>query len=105
MKLELESGDVFDDPDEDTIRAAIEGEGFAILGEDPMTYIQCAKEEEEPFNWVLEYQDGSLERHFRAVDAPVTLDRVVSAFIRYLRKDASWIADFEWETDDLTALE
>ena len=105
MKLELESGDVFDDPDEATMRRAIEEEGFAILGDDPMRYIQCAKQEEEPFEWVLEYQDGTLERHFRAVDGPVTLERVLSAFTRYLANDPSWIADFTWETDDLTSLE
>ena len=105
MKLEVESGTVVDDPTEAEIRETIEGEGFAILGDDPMTYIQCATDEETPAAYILEYQDGSLKRHFRAVDDPITLDRVISAFTRYLRKDASWKADFKWELEDLTDLE
>jgi hypothetical protein len=105
MKLELESGTVVDDPTETDIMESIEGEGFAILGDDPMTYIQCATHAEKPGEYILEYQDGSLKRHFTAVDEPITLDRVLSAFTRYLRKDASWKSDFQWELDDLTDLE
>ena len=70
-----------------------------------MTYIQCATHEEKPGGYVLEYQEGSMKRHFRAVDEPVTLERAISAFTRYLNKDASWKADFQWELDDLTELE
>lgn len=105
MKLELESGTVIDDPTEVEIRESIEGEGFAILGEDPLTYIQCATHAETLGEYILEYQDGSLERHFRAVDEPVTLDRVLSAFTRYLDKDASWKTDFQWELEDLTGMQ
>lgn len=102
MKLEVESGDVVEDVKEADLIEAIRGAGFAILGDDPMAYIQCAKGDEPPFDYVLEYQDGSLKNHFRAVDEPVTLDRVLSAFTRYLRKDPSWKSDFRWERDDLS---
>jgi hypothetical protein len=101
MKLELESGDVYDDVDEGDIVEAINGDGFAILGEDPMTYLQCAPHPETPGEFVVEYQEGSEKRHFHAVDTPVTLDRVVAAFGKYLRKDASWKRDFKWEKDEL----
>ena len=100
MKLELESGDVYEDVTEADIVEAIKDEGFAILGDDPMTYIQCAKRPEAPFDYVLEYQEGSIKRHFTAVDAPVTMERVLSAFSRYLRKDASWKRDFQWQKDE-----
>ena len=105
MKLEFESGTVVDDPTESDIRAGIEGEGFAILGEDPMTYLQCAAHEDKPGEYVLEYQEGSLKRHYRATGEPITVDRVLSAFTRYLQKDASWKSDFRWELDDLGELE
>jgi hypothetical protein len=100
MKLELESGDVYEDVGEADIVEAIKGDGFAILGDDPMTYIQCAPHPETPAEFVLEYQDGSLKRHFHAIDAPVTMDRVVGAFGKYLRKDPSWKRDFKWQKDE-----
>jgi hypothetical protein len=31
------------------------------------------------------------------VDEPITLDRVLSAFLKYLRGDQSWRSDFRWE--------
>jgi len=100
MKLELESGDVYDDVTEADIVEAIKGDGFAILGDDPMTYIQCAPQPDAPAEYVLEYQDGSEKRHFHAIDTPVTVDRVVAAFVKYARKDASWKRDFKWEKDE-----
>jgi hypothetical protein len=101
MELALESGRVVIDPSEDDILASIEGEDFAILGVDPDTYIQCAQQREPPFEYVLEYQDGSLDQHYQAVDGPITLDRVLDAFVKYLRRDSSWRSDFRWEKIDL----
>ena len=101
MELTLESGRVVPDPTEDDIRSSIEGEEFAILGDDPDTYIQCAEQREPPYEYVLEYQDGSLDRHYQAVDGPITLDRVVAAFRKYLRRDPSWRSNFRWEKMDL----
>jgi hypothetical protein len=87
MKLELESGTVIDEATEADILTRIEGEEFAILGVDSDTYIQCAEDKGPPYEYVLEYQEGSLDRHFQATDGPVTLERVLSAFQRYLRND------------------
>jgi hypothetical protein len=101
MELALESGRVIAEATEHDILSLIDGEDFAILGPDPDTYIQCAEQKEPPYEYVLEYQDGSLDQHFQAVDGPITLDRVISAFIRYLRGDKSWRADFRWEKMDL----
>ncbi len=101
MKLSLESGRVIANATEDDILASVEHEEFAILGIDPDTYIQCAKRQGLPNEYFLEHQDGSLDRHFQAVDRPITLDRVVSAFLRYLRLDASWRSDFQWDKMEL----
>jgi hypothetical protein len=101
MELTLESGRVVADATEHDIRSLVEGEEFAILGPDPDTYIQCAEQKEPPHGYVLEYQDGSLDRHYQAVDGPITLDRVISAFIKYLRRDPSWRSDFRWEKLEL----
>jgi hypothetical protein len=100
MELTLGSGRVIPDATEDDIRSLIAGEEFAILGPD-LTYIQCAERREPPYDYVLEYQDGSLDRHYRAVDGPITLDRVTAAFLKYRRGDASWRDDFRWEKLEL----
>jgi hypothetical protein len=101
VELTLESGRVIADATKNDILASIDGEDFAILGIDPDTYIQCAEQKEAPYEYVLEYQDGSLDRHYQAVDGPITLDRVIVAFIKYLRRDSSWQSDFRWEKMDL----
>ena len=103
MELTLESGRVIADATEADILSSVEGEDFAILGGDPDTYIQCAEQSEPPYEYILEYQEGSLERHYRAADGPVTLDRVIAAFIKYLRRDSSWRSDFRWERITLSA--
>lgn len=102
MKLRLESGKIIKWATEADILASIEGEEFAILEAESDTYMQCAQQDESPFEYILEYQDGSLERHYEAVDGPITLDRVLGAFVKYLRGDDSWKQDFEWVRMDLS---
>src|SRR6476646_4660970 len=97
MNLELASGRILEMVSEDDLRAAVDGEEFAILGPNPDTYIQCAERKEPPYDYVLEYQDGSLDEHYQAVDGPIPLERVLAAFVKYRRGDASWRSDFVWE--------
>jgi hypothetical protein len=97
VDLELGSGRVVPNATEDDILGLVEGEDFVILSIDSNTYIQCAEQQAPPYEYVLEYQAGSLDRHYLAADRPITLDRVISAFLKYLRGDESWQTDFEWE--------
>ena len=97
VELTLESGRTITNATEEDILSLVEGEEFAILGVNPDTYIQCAEQREPPYEYVLEYQDGALDRHYQAVDGPITLDRAVAAFLKYLRRDSSWQSDFQWE--------
>src|SRR5688572_20060781 len=101
MRLEGESGEVVEDATEADIRRMVEHEEFAILG-DGDAYIQCSRDGESHGAYVLEYQEGSLDRHYRAVDEPITLQRVVFAFIGYLGRDPSWTRSFKWEKVDLS---
>ena len=101
MDLTLESGAVIRDATEQDIRGRIEGEEFAILAADDDTYLQCAKQNDEPSDYVLEFQEGDLGHHYRAVDDAVPLDRVIVTFIKYLRGDESWQSDFEWQRMEL----
>jgi hypothetical protein len=97
MDLELASGHVVHDATSDDILAYIVGEEFAILSTGPESYIQCGEQNEPPYEYELEYRDGSQDRHYRAADGPITLDRVISAFILYLQADPAWRARFRWE--------
>ena len=101
MDLTLESGAVIRDATELDIRGRIEGEEFAILAADDDTYLQCAKQNDAPSEYLLEFQEGDLGHHYRAVDDAVPLDRVITTFIKYLRGDESWQSDFEWQRMEL----
>ena len=100
MHLEFESGVMIDSPEEADV-SRIEGEEFAILSTSGHTYIQCAEMGEAPWGYVLEYQDGSLEQHYEATDHPITLERVLAAFKKYLNADPTWRDDFQWQKMDL----
>jgi hypothetical protein len=77
---------------------------FAILS-DGNTFIQCRAPGVGPdrsrYGYLLEYQDGSEEEHYRAIDEPITLARVLSAFRKYLRGDASFRTDLLWRKVEL----
>ncbi len=81
----------------------LHGNAFAILGGD-WTYLQAAQEDDPDFDlpyFVLEYQDGSLDRHYRAADGPLDLDDVIDAFVMYAAGDPGWKDDFTWEKMNL----
>jgi hypothetical protein len=101
VELTLASGRVIADATEDDILDSIEGEEFAILGVEPDTYIQCAEDMEPPYEYGLEYQAGSVARHYQAADGPITLDRVIATFLKYRHRNLSWLSDFQWEKMEL----
>ena len=77
MRLEINGNLLSKNPDDQTIAQAHqnlmeEGDPFAILSKTEMTYIQTAGGSEEGF--VLEYQDGSLDRHFRCSDEQLDIE-------------------------------
>jgi hypothetical protein len=63
--------------------------------------MQCAERRSEPYDYILEYQDGSTAFHYSAIDSPIPLERVQAAFLKYLRGDPSWLNDFRWERVEL----
>jgi hypothetical protein len=76
-------------------------EDSITLASGPETYIQYVIQDRLPSEYILEYQDGSFEQHYEAVDRPITLQRVTDALISYLRGDDSWRVDFTWEKMDI----
>ena len=99
LQLQVESGKLINGVTAAQLRKAIAGEKFAILGGGPRsgTYLQTAAQDEAPFLYILEYQDGSLSEHFEAVHKGIALDAIVGAFTKYLAGDASWRDDFTWK--------
>ena len=48
----------------------------------------------QPKRWTLIMDT---EQHYRATDFRLPLDRVITAFKKYLNDDDSWKADFKWK--------
>ena len=72
---------------------------FAILLRSEMTYIQAGGSGGEGF--VLEYQEGSLDRHYRSADESLDLERATKILTLYLRGDESWHNEVEWKHIDV----
>ena len=105
MKLEFEDGTVFKQPSEDEIEQALDklgrqGNSFAILSKDVMTYIQAAGSRDAGFR--LEYQADNTEHHYHVLEL-VTYDEIVSVFRRYAKGNMSWKQDYPWEREDVGA--
>lgn len=95
--LWVEAGRVIESPTAEDIRPAVQAAETLILGLEECRFIQCSRiTYEEPFCYVLEFQDGSEEFHYEAVDRLILGDRVANALCKYVRRDLSWRSDFEW---------
>lgn len=104
MKLELENGQIIEDPDaseiEDHLRT-LDGRlnGFAILAQSELSYIQAAGGCEEGFT--IEHQGGSTDQHFTSGTGDIAFHDVVEAFRAYAAGDDRWRTMFAWERLDI----
>ncbi len=104
MYLELGSGKTLNDPSldqiTDALRALPGGDGsVAILSWSPNVYIQCMGSERKGF--VLEYQEGSLDKHYIASDNHLSLATVTRAFQSAASGDEGWRTQVTWEVEAL----
>ena len=104
MKLTVGSADPIANPSAEQIRSALDALGdssdsFAILAASELTYIQTSGTPADGF--VLEYQTGSTEQHFRSESDSVPLDTVTEAFLLYAEADPSWREVASWQHEDL----
>jgi hypothetical protein len=74
-----------------------ENDDFVVLSKNDMNYIQAAPGDFEGEGLVLEYQDGSLDRHFSASDTNISKELILSVFLAYLKGEDSWKEKFNWE--------
>ena len=101
MGLTLTTHDTaFSDPDVATIAkvlASLDGTRhvLATLGSSELTYLQASGSVQTGF--ALEYQEDSLDRHYRSQRATLPLDQVTEIFQAYARGDAAWGQGVPWE--------
>ncbi len=99
MLLELENGETVEDPDPDAVAEAVRGlqfpgDKFAILDNGEGGFMQAYLLEDGDFT--VEFQEGSLTRHYRAPFA-ASVEEVVDAFRSYVVGDNVWRTAFEWK--------
>lgn len=108
MKLENSFEEIIKDPSEQDIRNMFEGFGendmddFIILSKNNMNYIQSAIGEKEEEGFILEYQDGSLDKHYIATDRDLELNRIIEIFISYNSGEEKWKSELQWEISLMT---
>lgn len=71
---------------------------FACLSMGDQKYVQCHFSGDN----VLEYRDGSGDRHYRCIGAPPTVDTIVAVFLAYLA-GKPWIHMVGWDRLNLAA--
>ena len=103
MEMTLTSLDTrYDEPDPQTIATVLAGlDGgrhvLATLGESELSYVQASGSVQSGF--ALDYQEGSLDRHYRSRDDTLSLERVTGIFQKYARGDATWRDGIDWAHD------
>jgi hypothetical protein len=99
MELIVNETTVSNSASEEDIISALRGlevEGFAILQIDNWNYIQVVKDEDDEF--MLEYQEGDLSKHYNIVNNPaLSTNTVIQMFIQYMNNDEAWKTPYEWE--------
>ena len=106
--MKLKTGDsTVESPSTGDIRRILQGlessnDDFAILEASDLTYIQTTGRPSTGF--VLEYQAGSTELHYRATETEIELADVVTAFSQYLAHDDQWRARFRWVREDISGV-
>ena len=101
MNLIINSEVVSRAPDENIIREHLsglnidrDGEGFAILEQAEMTYMQVSGDPQRGFD--AEYQEGDINNHFRAEKESFTLEEIISMMTEYLYGEINWDKYGKW---------
>ena len=99
MKLDIGGWRTVQDPNEAQIREAIreldDFEGFLVLSATDLTYIQSSGDSRVGFD--LEYQEGSLDHHYRARKYDFEAETIVAKFSAYAAGDNGWRDGIDWE--------
>jgi len=105
MKLEAEGQRAIVDPQSSQIESAVSllsrpDRSFLILSRSPTSYIQAAIVGSNRL--VLEYRDGSAEKHFRSIRDDYSNGEVVAILDAYGRGEDTWWIENEWRRIDVS---
>lgn len=99
VKLNIGGWHTVQDPGEAQIRKAIKEldnfEEFLVLAKDDLTYIQSSGDSRIGFD--LEYQEGSIDHHFRARKTDFDVETIVAKFAAYAASENGWRDGVDWE--------
>ena len=70
---------------------------FIILSDAEQVFIQASDEGDG--RYTLEYREGGDDRHFQCT-CDVRKAEVEAAFLKYMKRDATWKTDFPWKKLD-----
>lgn len=107
--LDLEPCDgIVEGPTSDDVHSIVEHlgkceSGFVILAKDELSYLQTTLAEpgEPEAGFVIEYQDGTTDRHFVLDEEFVDLARVLEVFSVYFKRAIDIAAIGTWKKLDL----
>ncbi len=74
---------------------------FIILSHDNFNYLQVAIGEEMDAGFIVEYQSGSLEKHFEIDELEIDENKIFDIFSSYLEGSTYWDQDIKWKKMEL----
>src|SRR5262249_5675991 len=67
----------------------------APVGRSELVYVQASGSVGAGFS--VEYQEGSLDQHYRSRNGALPLAQTTEIFVRYARGDGGWRDGLDWE--------
>ena len=99
MKLDVEGQRTIEEPEDHEIQSAVTqlslpNRTFLILSRSATSYLQAALVGSDRL--LLEYRDGSADKHFRSAREDYSAREVVEIFEAYRRGEDSWWNEKDW---------
>lgn len=100
MQLEMEDGTLLENPSERDLQKALvrlgsQGNTFAILSRNEMTYLQTAGDDTD--GYILEYQVDTTNEHYQLDERVLSKEEVIQAFTSYLQGSYRWQEEYQWQ--------
>ena len=101
MELQLSDGRRITSPSNSQIQTALNEVGrkieFMILSQSEMNYVQIVGDKKK--GYLLEYQAGSLEEHYRSYKSNIVEKRALEVLHLYNNGDSRWKESCEWKKE------
>ncbi len=100
VTLNLSGESKIESPSEEVIAESIyslvdDMDHFLILESSNMTYLQCIGDAQK--GYIVEYQEGSTDRHYSSGRNRLDADHTVRIFLNYAKGSDDWKNGISWE--------